>query len=203
MIKVNTSDTRFHILVDHYPYLEAKEKIKTELHDWYEIKQERNQDMGNYSLDSGDPGSLGYSFEWRLKTGNFSFLYMDNICLSFAGLQIRDNAAWIHRLCTNPINYLKHFGVTSQYVVPFQIKTALEHGCDAYKLTWTGRNIRFYEFHKNRKFTRSGFYKPETINALENISRFEFVGTEIVNQVPQLVAKLDLHRPDIEDFCKF
>lgn len=203
MIKVNTSNPRFHLLVDHYPYSESKEKIKTELHDWYDIKQERNQDMDNYSLDSNDPVSLGYSFESRLKTGNFSFLYMDNTCLCFAGLQICDNVAWIHRLFTNPINYIKHLGTISQYLVPFQVKTARERGCDTYKLTYHGRNHRFYEFYKNRKFARSSFYKPDTTSGVEKLSRFEFVGTEIVNYVPQLVARLDLHRPDIDEFCRF
>ena len=203
MIRVNTSNSKFYILVDQYPYIESINKIQTELHSWYEIKESRNQDMSNYSLETDDPSSLGFSFIWRLKTGNFAFLYMNDICLCFAGLQIRDNIAWIHRLCTNPDHYVKHLGTISQYLVPFQIKTAREQGCNEYKLTYTGRNYRFYEFYKNQKFRRSSFYKPDTISGVENLSKFDFVGTEIINQTPQLVAKLNLHRPDIEDFCKF
>lgn len=203
MKKIETSNPEYYLLVDHYPYEETKEELRYKFSSWFDYKKERNLDVSNYDLDSTNGNSLLTSLEWRLREGNFSFLYKNDVCLCFAALQMRDGCAWIHRLFTNPTDYIKHLGTISQYLLPFQIKTAREHGCHTYKLTYTGRNSRFYNFYKNKKFLRSKFYKSDTISGVENISKFDFVGTEIVNQTPQLVAKLDLNRPDIEDFCKF
>lgn len=200
---VNTSNPNYYILVDKFPYTDTREKIKTEFSAWLDYKKQRNQDIGNYLLDTNDGNSLEVSLQHRLNDGNFSFLYYKNICLCFAGLQIRDKNAWIHRLHTNPFEYINYLGTISQYLIPYHITTARAQGCLYYKLTYTGRNTRFYYFYKNKKFNKSKFYKSDRLDGVENISRYEFVGEEIINQTPQLVARLDLNRPDIDEFCKF
>lgn len=200
---IQTSNPRFTILVDHYPYTETKQKLKTELQSWFDFKKQRNINISNYDLESDHGQSLKTSLEYRLNDGNFSFLYLDDQCLCFAGLQIRNKSAWIHRLYTNPWQYLNNLGTISQYLVPFQILTAVEKNCEWYKLTYTGRNTRFYYFYKDRKWAKSSFYSKETISGVERLSEFEFVGEQTINQTSQLVAQLNLNRVDISRFCMF
>lgn len=200
---IQTSNPRFHILVDYFPYHKTKQKLKSELQSWIEFKKQRNFDTSNYDIDLNLGQSLKTSLEHRLQNGNFCFLYMDDECLCYAGLQIRNNSAWIHRLFTNPWLYVNNLGTISQYLVPFQIKTAVENNCDWYKLTYTGRNQRFYYFYKEKKWQKSKFYNENTISGVERLSEFEFVGEQIINQTPQLVAQLNLRRTDIQRFCDF
>jgi hypothetical protein len=75
--------------------------------------------------------------------------------------------------------------------------------CKYYKLTYHGNNQKFYYFYKNQKYYKSKFYKNNTLSGVENISKFDFIGEEIINNTSQLVARLDLYRPDIDQFCKF
>lgn len=203
MEKIPTSNSEFYLHVDRYPYTDTIHKLKTEFGDWFAERKNRNIDISNYDLNSDAGNSLKTSLEWRLRDGNFSFLYMGDQCLCFAGLQIREDSAWIHRLYTNPLIYVKHLGTISQYLVPFQIRCAIDFGCDWYKLTYTGRNTRFYYFYRDRKWQKSGHYKPHTISGVERLSEFEFVGEQTVNQTTQLVAQLNLRRPDISRFCSF
>lgn len=203
MNEIKTSNPRFTIFVDHYPYTETKYKIKTELGSWYDIKENRGQDIDNYHLDSDDPRSLGFSLEHRLQDGHFAFLYLDDVCLCFCGLQRRDDSAWVHRLFTNPIEYVKHLGSISAYLTPFQVKTAREWGCRNFKFTYTGRNVRFYNFYRDRLYLKSRYYRPEYLSGPLRISRFDFVGKQIVNMTEQWVINLDLTRDDIDEFCVF
>lgn len=200
---VKTSNPEFYLLVDHFPYTESINKLRTEFISWFNFKKQRNIDIKNYYLDSDEHNTLLFSFKHRLNSGNFSFLYYNQDCLCFAGLQIRGSSAWIHRLFTNPFLYIRHLGTISQYLLPFQITIAKQHQCHYYKLTYTDENKKFYEFYRNKKYYKSKFYKNDKLSGVENISKFEFVGEQEINQTKQLVAQLDLRRPDIEDFCKF
>jgi hypothetical protein len=205
MQRINSKcNPEFYILVDHYPYTESRKLISEQFQSWFEFKKNQNIDIINYSLnDDSDPNTLGFSFNNRLRNGNFCFLYRGDACLCFAGLMIRYDNAWIHRLFTNPGEYIQHLGTISQYLLPYQIKIAREAGCKYYKLTYHGRNHRFYYFYRDKKYLKSKFYTPETLSGVMRISKFEFVGEQIINMTPQLVAQLDLHRSDIEEFCVF
>lgn len=172
MQRITTSNPNYFILVDRFPYTETREKIKTEFLVWLDYKKERKQDISNYLLDSTNHNSLEVSLQNKLKDGNFSFLYNNNTCLCFAGLQIQDKNAWIHRLHTNPFEYINYLGTISQYLIPYHILTAKDKGCKYYKLTYTGRNSRFYYFYKNKKFNKSKFYKTDRLDGVENLSKF-------------------------------
>ena len=203
MEKILTSNSNFYILVDNFPYKDSISKLETEFASWFDFKTKQKKDISNYDLNSNSSNSLISSFNTKLKTGNFTFLYYNDICLCFCGLQVEDKNAWIHRLFTNPLEYIKHLGTISQYILPYQISCAKNMNCKYYKLTYHGNNQKFYYFYKNQKYYKSKFYKNNTLSGVENISKFDFIGEEIINNTAQLVARLDLSIPDIDQFCKF
>ena len=203
MQAVKTANPNFTILVDYYPYTNTKAKLKSEFQSWFDYKKNKNLDISNYDLESDEANSLRSSLESKLINGNFSFLYYKDECLGFCGLQIQDYNAWIHRLFTNPTQYINYLGTFSQYVIPYQITIAKQLGCRYYKLTYNGRNERFYYFYRDKKFQKSKYYKDHTLSGVKNLSNFEFIGYEIINNTRQLVARLDLNRSDLDQFCKF
>lgn len=200
---IKTSNTDFNIYVDHYPYSKTIDSIKRYFTDWFEFKKKQKIDISNYDLESDASNSLLSSFRSKLKDGNFTFLYFKDTCLGFCGLQIDNEYSWQHRLFTNPTEYVKHLGRFSQYIIPYQIQISRLKGCRYYQLTFNGKNERFYYFYKNKKYLLSKFYNQETISGVINLSKFEYIGYHTVNHTKQLVARLDLQRNDIDDFCQF
>jgi hypothetical protein len=203
MESIDTSNSDFRILVDEYPYKESRNLISKECVEWYTHPARKNNKIDNYLLDSEEFNSLNVSLDTKLRNGNFSFLYYRDILLGFVGLQVDGDCAWAHRLFTNPHQYKNFLGSMPTFVYPYQIEVALSKNCKKYLLTFNGKNERFYYFYRDRGYLKSTFYKSDYLSGAEQVSRFDFVGTQIVNNCDQLVISLDLDREDINDFVRY
>ena len=186
---------------DRFPYVEAKQIIPT-LNDWWtHDRRQKYDDLSNYSLDESLSNSLGSSFTHKLINGNFAFVYHKDVLVIFGGLQVKGDECWMHRLSGNPDAHLQHMGIVGSVLMPFQIKTALELGCKTYKISLGDNHYTWYKYWKEKTYTKSKLVKYT--KGLELFSQFEYVGKELVNYADQWVLKLDLTRPDIEQFTKF
>jgi hypothetical protein len=197
MIITHTSDSDFYISSDFYPYEETRNKI-IELSEWFNHPS-RGYIENNYDLESRMFNSLRSSLEDKLKTGMFNFLYYKGECIAFCGLQLFDDSAWSHRLFISPLCSKLITGAVSTFIFPHQTVYAINKECRYYKHTFNKKNIRFYRWYKERLYI--GRLPEKYIRGSSLLSRYEYCGTEIINNYEQLVCRLDLQRPDIQDFC--
>lgn len=198
MLLTTTSDQDFTIATDFYPYTETRNKIH-ELSEWF-INPTRSYIKNNYDLDSLEFNSLNFSLNDKLRNGIFNFLYYQGNCVAFCGLQISGDSAWSHRLFTSPDFPKSILGSVSTFIFPYHTSYAIKNDCKFYKHTFNKKNIRFYKWYRDSLFL--GRVPKKYINGSVLLSRYEYVGIEIINNCEQLVCRLDLNRSDIEDFCK-
>jgi hypothetical protein len=197
----------FYIKTDYYPYTESKEIIKT-LDYWWEHPTRNIKDIDiekgtNYSLDSSQPNTLGYSFENKLQNGSFSFVYnnRDEIIL-YSGLLVVGKDSYVHRLTSNPYLYQEYLGIGGGTIVPFQAKESYDMGLDTYNITFDEHRYVMYKWHRDRLWEKRslGFKYPECGKVMSN---FEFKGKQTLFHTEQYVCTLDLKRPDVNDFFVF
>jgi hypothetical protein len=212
LITHKTKHSDITIKEDRYPYTESIDILNTLTDWWSDPKLSNNIDLSNYSLDNTIPNSIASSFRDKLVDGNFTFVYLNDQVLAYAGLQRGDQSssqnspdvrdtAWIHRLCGNPKLFSKNLGTGTDIIMPFQIKTAIELGCRYYNFTMTEARYKWYLGLKNETFLKSRRLKYT--EGMKLLTKFDFKGKEIRNWTEQYIISLDLSRPDINDFIIF
>jgi hypothetical protein len=201
-------DIEYYMKTDLYPYIEAKEIVKSLEHWWdhpkRNVKEANREKISNYSLDTDLPNSLGYSFEHKLQNGSFSFLYnKDNEVMIYGGLLVDGKDSYLHRLTANPELFQNNFGLAGATIIPHHIKQAYDMGLDTYNITFNDHRYFIYRWWRDKLWEKGstyGFKYPET-GAL--LSKFEFKGKQNVFYTEQYICTLDLKRPDIQDFFTF
>jgi len=202
MLTLSTPVPNYYIKVDAYPYTESRELIKT-LDHWWDHKARQNRyknSKENYSLNSDATNSLNYSFNEKLKDGNFSFLLKEKNIIGYQGLLIMDdgNTGLCHRATTNPAEYGKDLGIWTSVFLPWQIKSAYELGCKQYKTAWNLHNFRHYEsLRTNQISTHFRFEENKSI-----WQKFNFIGKQELFYTEQFVAVLDLTQDWIPKFIQ-
>ena len=190
------------IKVETYPYEESRLLIKTTEHWWsHKARQHRySTSKENYSIDSDTTNSLNYSFNEKLKDGNFSFFLRDSEIVGYQGLLIMDNGntGLCHRATTNPVDYGKDLGVWTSVYLPWQIKSAYDLGCKQYKTAWNTHNYRYYKSLRDSTMTPR-FKVEENKNIWQ---QFEFIGKQELFYTDQYVAVLDLTNEWVSGFIE-
>lgn len=189
------------IKTDFYPFLEAREILKSAEWWWeHEARSIKNDKdfTSNYSLDPELNNSLETSFENRLRYGNFSFLFYKDELLLYSGLRVdSENTAWVHRAASNPVLGKDHKGAGTAMLIPYLIKCAYELNCKAFCMSFNENKYKFYKWYKDGHFKNS---KLDIPGGGDIINRFEFIGKQTIYGVDQYVCRLDLSRPDIHEF---
>ena len=204
MIVDLNSNLGFKILEDTYPFTESKE-LCLKLDDWWKAPSRiNNEGKQNYTLDLSVPSSLENSFNKKLKDGIFSFLFFNNEVIAYAGLVVKDNEGWMHRITKKPNIDSSLFGLTTTVFIPYHIRKCIDLKLSTYFLSFNNHNQKLYDFFRLKKYLRVQTKFPEEfIYGSEVISAFEFAGLQKVNYVDQWVCKLDLTRTDIKDLIKY
>lgn len=193
----------FVVKTDYYPYTQSK-KIISKLGHWWE-HDARKDDVrkDNYSLDPSLPNSVGNSFERKLVDGNFSFVYFKKELFAFAGFQVVGNEAWFHRYTNSPFNDSSKTGAGSSALLPLHIKWAKEKNLDFYKMGFNQHNYAMYRIAEKGLKPNLDIKEHNLAVGVELMSKFDFLGKQVVNYTEQWVMSLDLNRPDIDDFMLF
>jgi hypothetical protein len=186
------------IKAEGYPYTESIKIVESIGDSWvttptFEKKHEKTK--SNYDLGVTTPNSIKISFEEKLKTGAFCFLYYEDKLIAYTGLLITPDmkVAISHRMLSNPVEYPKHTGLWTDTVLLWQIKTAIEKDCQEFWISWDEHNFNQYKIFENGgKLRRFNFRTNDFI-----LRKFDFTGkTELYNTM-QYIAKLDLTKSDV------
>lgn len=202
MIEIKTSDSRYKLLTDLYPFTESRDLVSKMSHWWDSPSRKKYiSKKDNYSLDENIPNSLENSFKTKLKNGIFSFLFFNDECIAYGGLQVQSNHSWMHRFLSSPYAGKSIYNSVSSFMIPYQISVALELNCTNYSLTFNEDNAKVYNWFSKKNILRAKT-SLNTEKALL-ISKFDSMDKKIINHCEQIVYTLNLKRDDINEFCRF
>ena len=192
----------FVVKTDYYPYTQSK-RLLAKLEPWWEHDARKdNIRKDNYSLDTTLSNSVATSLDKKLIDGNFSFVYYGKEVFAYAGFQVVDGEAWLHRYTNNPYNDPAIFGGGSTSLIPLQIKWTKEQGLKSYNVSFNEHNYKIYRSLKAKWYDKTIQLDKYDLG-MKLMSNFDFLGLQEVNYTKQWVISLDMNRLDINDFILF
>ena len=195
----------FSIKHEEYPYEDSRKLCESLTHWWDHVQRriKHAKTKSNYDLTSDEKNSLNYSFNEKLKTGNFSFLiYKKTTVAGFQGLLIMDKGetAHCHRMMGNPeFPFADHLGMWTDIFMTWQVKCAYEMGCKRYKLGWNLHNYSRYKSHRDATIKHR--FKHNGVNS-GLLQKFDYLGKQTLFYTEQYVAELDLTQDWVGDLVK-
>jgi len=201
MNKVATKFSGYAIETDYFPYTETKIRLKETNWWWNHKSRNKNQlKASNYSLDSMQSNSIGFSLENKLQNGEFNFLYYKEDLILYSALRIDDlRQAWIHRGATHPILGKNHVGCAMTILMPHQARVAKSLGCLTYNISFNDYNYKFFKYYKERHYYKSLI---DIRGGERFMDAFKWVENITVMYVNQHIGCLDLTRSDIDDILE-
>lgn len=193
MKTILTEHPDFTIEEDTYPFTESK-KIISGLN-WFDHPARiKDPNISNYSLDVTIPGSLGDSFETKLKDiGVLHFLKHKGEIICFSGMYLEKDtniARGSHRMLTNPNMDRNAIGAHTTYIIAEQVKLAREWKAEVYAVNVNKKNLKIFNFTKRgRGVTDSRQEAYDKVGHKFSISDEPI----ILNNVEQWVATISLY----------